>query len=485
MFVEQKDIEILGVINTITADSKMGITQEYNKENRDKLWDSTKGKAEYKDKVFGDRQTIEDPISGKTLHRDQRAAQNKYHMKNGDGENISSKWAEHSAETDHINALKDIHNKAKHNPFLTDNDLKEIANSDENYRVLSKSQNASKGEKSDWHIIFDKNSDISREGKAQMAKEKIRADAVIQGGLAARTAKNIGTEFGEGAKDALIGAAIPLMSEAVIKMVDVARGKETMGDAAKDMGKTTLNVAVAGGNNRLLLDVVTNQLKNSSNAVLKEFAQSNAVGQIVAVASIVKDSAVRYINGEIDGKEFVEEVGEKGVVMTAGMIGGQVGRELGTLIGGVIGTVVLPGGGTAIGVAAGRVIGEILGTVITTVACSAIISTYRSVKNTLKHMDDHMLKESQIRKLETEALAEMGKQRSRFKDIVEREYGRWDDAIRSGLDEMLTCACEETFDLQGATEGLDQILALFGKSVAFKTREEYEAQLDMPLKLNF
>lgn len=484
--MEKDDVRITDVLTAInTSASEMGITQEYTKENRDKLWDSTKGKAEYKDKVFGDRQTIEDPISGKTLHRDQQAAQNKYHMKNGDGENVSTKWAEHSAETDHINALKDIHDKAKHNPFLTDNDLKEIANSDENYRILSKSQNASKGEKSDWQIISDKNSDISREGKAQMAKEKIRSDVVLQGKFVVRTARNIGTEFVGGAQDALVGAAIPLMSEAVMKMVNVAQGKETLGDAAKDMGKTAMNVAVAGGNNRLLLDVVTNQLKNSSNAVLKQFAQSSAVGQIVAVASVVKDSAVRYINGEIDGKEFVEEVGEKGAVMTAGMIGGQVGRELGTLIGGVVGTVILPGGGTAVGVAAGRVIGEILGTVITTVACSAIISTYRSVKNTLKHMNDHMLKESQIKKLETEALAEMEKQRSVFRDIVEREYGRWDNEIQSGLDKMLTNACEETFDLQGATEGLDQILALFGKSVAFKTREEYEAQLDMPLKLNF
>lgn len=484
--MKDDDIELIKALNAANAKAgDMGITQEYNKENRDKLWDSTKGKAEYKDKVFGDRQTVKDPISGKTLHRDQQAAQNKYHMKNGDGENVSTKWAEHSAETDHINALKDIHDKAKHNPFLTDNDLKEIANSDENYRVLSKSQNASKGEKSDWQIILDKNSDISREGKVQMAKEKIRADAVIQGKLAARTVKNIGTEFGEGAKDALIGAAIPLMSEALRKMVVVAQGKESLGDAAKDVGKTTMNVAVAGGGNKLVLDAVKSQLTNSSNTVLQKFAQSNAVGQIVAVASIVSQSAVRYINGEIDGKEFVEEVGERGVAMTAGMIGGSVGRIVGTLIGGVFGTMALPGGGTLVGAEVVGKVGEILGAIITTVACSAIISTYRSVKNTLKHMDDHMLKESQIRKLETEALAEMEKQRSAFKDIVEREYGRWDDEIQSGLDKMLTYACEETFDLQGATEGLDQILALFGKSVAFKTREEYEAQLDMPLKLNF
>ena len=124
-----------------TANSELGITQEYNKQNRDKLWDSTKGKSDFKEKQFGDKQTYEDGISGKTLHKSQTAAQKKYHMKNSDGDNVSTKWAEHSAETDHINSLKDVHDIAKHNPFLSDDDFKEIMNSEENYRLLSKSTN--------------------------------------------------------------------------------------------------------------------------------------------------------------------------------------------------------------------------------------------------------------------------------------------------------------------------------------------------------
>ena len=40
-----------------TANKNLGITREYNKENRDKRWDSTKGKSAYKDRMFGDKQT--------------------------------------------------------------------------------------------------------------------------------------------------------------------------------------------------------------------------------------------------------------------------------------------------------------------------------------------------------------------------------------------------------------------------------------------
>lgn len=201
-----------------SANNGLGITQEYNKENRDRLWDSTKRKAEYKEGVFGDKQTYQDPVSGKTLHKSQKAAQEKYHMKNKDGENISSKWAEHTAETDHINSIKSVHDVAKHNPFLTDDDFKEIINSDENYRILSKSDNTSKGDKSDWKFLREKKGEISTEGKKQIAKEKIGSDVALGTKFAKKTVQNAGSEFVSGASDRLVNSAIPLTTEAVRKI---------------------------------------------------------------------------------------------------------------------------------------------------------------------------------------------------------------------------------------------------------------------------
>lgn len=463
-----------------SSNRKMGITPEYSKENRDKLWDSPQNKAAYKDKVFGKKQTYDDPISGKTLHKSQKAAQNKYHMKNSIGENVSSKWAEYTAETDHINALKDVHDKAKHNPFLNDNDFKEIMNSEENYRIISKSDNASKGDKNDWKIIADKSGVVSTESKARMAKQKIKADVALNGKFAARTAQNVGKEFAVGAADALIDSAIPLMSQAVKKLVDVAQGRESLEQAAKDMGKITVETAVVGGTNKLLIDAVSAQLMNGKNAAIQSI-KSNGVAQIISVAAIVQESAMRYINGEIDGKEFVEEVGEKGAVMFAGMVGGQIGIELGSLIGGALGTMVLPGVGTVAGLAAGRVVGEVLGTIITTIACGTIISAYK----VCKRLDDYKITEKRVKRLEAEALREMENQRELLKSIVEREYGRWDEEIRAGFDMIASSAYERTYNSTGVTDGLDRILAVFGEKVAFHSTDEYMAQLDEPLKLKF
>lgn len=400
-------------------------------------------------------------------------------MKNQDGENISAKWAEHSAETDHVVALKDAHDTAKHNPFLSDDDFKEIMNTDENYRILSKSMNTSKGDKSDIEVIIDKNSDLSAKGKLEVAKGKVKADAALQARFAARTAKNMAGEFASGAADTLVAAAIPLTVESVREMVEVAKGEKTIGDAAKEMRKVVVETAVVGGTNKLLVHAVTTQFLNSNNPMLQNLAGCGGVSQIIATAAIVKESAMRYINGEIDAQEFVEEVGEKGAHMVAGMVGGAVGREIGFWVGATLGSMILPGAGTVAGAVAGEVIGNILGTIITTVACSAILSAYRISKT----LDDYKIKERQMRGLEAETVREMENQRNIFKSIVEKENKEWDRQVMKDFDELLGCVCEATFDIDGVTEGLDKVMAVFGKSVRFHTIEEYEAQLSRPLKI--
>jgi hypothetical protein len=190
---------------------------------------------------------------------------------------------------------------------------------------------------------------------------------------------------------------------------------------------------------------------------------------------------VKYVNGEISGQEFINEIGTKGTNMVVGMIGGEIGGEIGMLIGGVLGTAALPGLGTVEGATAGKVVGEILGTIITTVACSAVMTAF----NTVKHMEDYKLTENNIRRIEKEALEEMANQRDKFRKIVEREYKVWDETIENGFDQILSCACRETADVTGVSEGIDKVLAVFGKSVRFKNLDEYEAQLDLPLKLSF
>lgn len=108
--------------------------------------------------------------------------------------------------------------------------------------------------------------------------------------------------------------------------------------------------------------------------------QPSTENQIVAVACIVQKSATRYTDGEIDGAEFIQEVGQERTVMVAGMIGGQIGKEIGMLFGGAAGTMFGPPG-TVVGSTAGAFVGEVLGSIISTVACSALILSYNIAKS--------------------------------------------------------------------------------------------------------
>lgn len=279
--------------------------------------------------------------------------------------------------------------------------------------------------------------------------------------------------FMSGAKETLINSAIPLTSEAVRKMCKVASGEESFEDAAKDMAKTVVDVAVVGGTKKLVVDVINNQLNNSNNVLLNKLANSSSVSKLVGVAVIVNESAVKYINGEIDAQQFIDEVGEKGVNMVASMIAGSVGKEIGKIVGAAVGTIIIPG----IGTAAGAVVGEILGTIITTVACSTLVSFY----HTAMHFEDYKIQQKEFDLLVENANKEIRYQREVFKNIVEREYKHWDEEFDKGFQIIV----DNLNDAEGVARGLDTILNVFGKKVAFKTVDEYKAQLNRTLVLSY
>ncbi len=421
------------------SNNSYGIAQEYNKQNRDKLWDSTNGKREFKETVFTDGKKIfDDPISGQKLHSTQKAAQQKYHMASG-----SKAWAKHSPETDHIVPLKEIHDRVKINPFLSDADIKEIANNQDNYRVTSKSFNTSKGEKSDLKFVFDKGNSLSLDGRKTLLKEKIGAETNLATQFAARTIKNAGTEFLDGAVFSLEASAIPLMIESVNNLCLIANGEKEFSDAAKDMGKLTLSVAGTGGAIRVVSTGVTNVLKNSKKETLQKIANSNQVMQIITVSLIVKDSIVKYVNGEIDGKEFFEEIGEKGLGMVTGSIGAIAGQAL----------IPIP------------IVGAVIGSMIVSTVCMDIVKSYRTI-------NEYKKIESQVTTLSEQALYEMNRQQEILKLLINEEYSEWNTQFNNAYEMIYNGTFND--DANMIINGLDNIMSVFGKNVAFKTQQSFD-----------
>lgn len=443
----------------------LGITQEYNKVNRDRLWDSPEAKKAYKKSVYKDKKSYSDPISGNKLVSSQSAAQNKYGMRNSSGENISSAWGNHAPETDHIVSLKKLHHRLKCNPFLSDKDFKEIANKKQNFRVLSKSLNASKGEKSDLQVAFDLKRHLSIEGRATLIAETVNSEVYVATTLSAKTLRNIGTEFSSGAVSGMEASAIPLLVYGIQNICQVASGEKTMEEAGKDMKQMAGTVVVSGGGLQLAADVMAVANHTGSELLKSVLSNSNEISQIISITFLVKDSFVKLINSEISATEFFDEIGEKGV----GLIGGTIGTmAASSAMAALIPTAMAAGPAAFSIVAAGFVSAIVISTV-----CTEIYRYSTSLKNAYLDIGKkHQRKIASINHIANEAIVEIQHQQTVLKTMIDSTFNEWDKQFESGFHSILEATYNNNFEL--LSSGLNTILNVFGETVMFKTMDEFD-----------
>ncbi len=409
-----------------SASSDLGITQEYSKDNRAALWDSTAKKNAFRDTAFGDRKTIVDE-NGNVLHKSHEAAKKKYHQKNAHGEKSSTAWANHAAEVDHVVSLEELHRHTKSNPFLSDADLREIANSDANYQILSKSENASKG---------------------AACSGDLKTHSILHGKLAARTCKNMYSEFKLGAVQGLMGVAPIIIADSLYRLVVE---DESLEDTLKAEGKAAASIAISAGTEVLLTDIATSVFNNSGNALLKSITQMNAVGQCLVLGAAIGSSALRFLEGEIDADQFAQETIMNGIAVGITSV--------------ISVTVPVP----------------FLAPIISCIAIKALNIVYQ----TKLQIEQESLKDKMIKKMEREAIYEIEKQRHAFHKLVQENLDQWDTLVESAFEEIVSSSLEKTYNINGIINGLDKILSLCGETARFHSVSEWESQLDTPLTLSF
>lgn len=443
---------------------KIGITKEYNVENRASLWDSASKKKNFKDKVFDGRSSYVDPLTGKVLHYDLEAAKAKY------GEDA---YTVHTAQVDHIVSIKEVHSVSVHNPFINDERIKDAVNSDGNYQIIAQKLNVQKKDGLSSAKVMDPDSDLTLDGRIVLTGRAIKANTVVYGKLAMYTVEGMSEEFLSGAQDTLVDSAPLLVTNAVKDMCLVATGDKDFEETIKDNAKIIVNTAVAGGGKRIIADIAKNEAKLLPG--LEKFVESPEFNQMITIGVMVANSGMKFINGEIDGEEMWLEVMQTGATWVAS----KVGSKFGAGIGAALGSVIMPGIGTTVGYIAGQAIGYI----IASVASEVMIGTMRQVLSTLHHINDYKKAESKFRRFEKAAIREMKQKRDEFEKLVKEYYGHWDATINESFDVLVQCASINAFDLLEITEKIDDILKLFGLHVRYKSVEEYEREMDKPLVL--
>lgn len=98
------------------------------------LYDSGSAKYHAKSELFNANTEVRDPYTGDVLTLRVKDAKAQF----------EAEWQKHLAEADHIHPLEKIYEAHKDNPFLTNDDIREAANSPGNIEVTSRSFNNAK-----------------------------------------------------------------------------------------------------------------------------------------------------------------------------------------------------------------------------------------------------------------------------------------------------------------------------------------------------
>jgi hypothetical protein len=404
-----------------------GVSSNFERNKFDNVYKRNK----FKEASFDGKKTQTDYITEQKLHLDKEAAIKIYGK---------DKYVNHTADVDHIVPEKTAYDKLKQNPFLTDTDVRNIINDESNYRVTQSHHNRHKQDKSNLELIGD--SEYSLEEKTRLTGDHIKASTAMNINATQKTLENIADIAAETTLITLEQAAIPMAIEGVHNLILVANGEKEFDEAAVDMARLAGTIVVDGSVMNIAEIGITNIMKNGTNELLKNVANSNAVTQIVFIAGVVGNSVIRFVNGDITGEQFFDEIGQQGVELVSGTIGALAGQLL----------IPIP------------VVGAMIGSMVISGACGIV---YKGITT----MNEYKTKQKEVSDFAQAALSEINRQNAFVKEMIDAQSVEWDKSFAEGFDLIYRGAVN--FDADTIAEGLDGILNVFGESVRFKTQEEF------------
>lgn len=313
---------------------------------------------------------------------------------------------------------------------------------------------------------------------AKASLSGIREAAPVNGTIQFDDVSKKISDFADGASEAMMVSAMPLMVLGVQNICEVASGQKTMEEASAEMGAAALEIGVVGGGTKLAEKAISEAAAKLGTDFLKIIAEnSSQVVQIALISRLVFQSFSKLVNNEISGTEFFEEIGEKGV--------GLVGDVLGVTVGSGLMEMLLPAtvaaGPAALMIGAAAFIG---GMIVSTVCTGIYRYTSGLRESYLAKEKIYRTKISTVNRIADQAMMEMQYQQDILKNMIKEEYGEWTRNFEAGYQIIRESMFNN--DFEQLADGLNQIISVFGKSIFFKDMEQFdEFFFDENAVLNF
>lgn len=412
-----------------------------------KLYDDPNAKIAAKKALFKEGAVVKDPYTGEFLVLTKKEAKLLY------GED----WAKHLAESDHIKALEDLYNETKDNPWLTNEDRRDVANSEDNIRVTSRQYNNAKRSRTNKDFVADrsyrKKTDVklTRGGGQRAVRDEENAAASINSQLRQKSIENIISTGHQAGTQVGTSAGATAVSIATIEnIVQVIKGKKKPGDAIKDIivngGQAAVTGYVTGGG----LTILSQTLSRSSSSFIQGLVKSNVPGMVVTSCMAFGNTLDRYADGKISTQVCLTELGADGLRM------GAVGYSMG------MGQALIPVP------VVGAAIGAAVGTVMTG-------SLYNMLLGSLGDTDEIRRRQELI--CQCQEAAEQARQYRRelqaHMDAYFADYGQCFDEALAGIRFSFAAG-----DADGVIRGANQITRKVGGTVKYESVEEFKTFID-------
>ena len=141
---------------------------------------------------------------------------------------------------------------------------------------------------------------------------------------------------------AIIGGSVSIVKN----IVSVYKGEIDPDDAVVDVAKDTFSTAISGYSTGFVGSAVKGAMQNSQSQYVRILSETNVAGTIVSVSVSAVKTMKRYFEGEIDGVECMETLGEEGSGMLSAAMFSVIGQAtipipvVGGLIGGMLGYAI-------------------------------------------------------------------------------------------------------------------------------------------------
>ena len=303
------------------------------------LYDSEVAKRRAKDRAFANGQRPVEPYLKTELFRTIEEARNAH----------PDTWPYYVAEIDHTFPVEKIFEMLKNNPFLTNDDIRDIVNCDENLSVMSRRINNAKRNRTNQELVDAREYresiglDLSDDAKESLISRGQKAENSVVQKAQNRTNERV-FELGNeaGMAGAEYAGVTGLTMSGINNVTALLNGEKSAEEAIADTVAQSGKAAVDGYVMSSSLTVLGRKMSSSSSEFIRNLAEANVPGKVVTAVMVTGDTLAKWGSGEITTQECMIELGDKGLNMaTMGyfMTIGQAAIPI-PIVGGAIGAMV-------------------------------------------------------------------------------------------------------------------------------------------------